>query len=63
MLHESDLSMSVTTDINKGDVIIADDNTANVQILANMLSTQGYKVRPVTRSVLVCLAPKRLCLI
>lgn len=33
--------------MDKGNILVVDDTLANVRLLANMLSEQGYKVRPV----------------
>lgn len=40
--------MNLTSDNNKGNILIVDDTIANLRLLVTLLRENGYKVRPVT---------------
>lgn len=44
--------------LSKGNILVVDDNPANLKLLMKMLSEQGYKVRPVPSSELALMAAK-----
>ena len=36
-----------TTDSSKGNILVVDDTPANLRLLVDILTVNGYKVRPV----------------
>jgi two-component system NtrC family sensor kinase len=48
------------SEINKGNILIVDDNPANLRLLIDILGRQGYEVRPVPNGKLALAAAKGL---
>jgi len=44
---QADAQGELTSGFSKGDILIVDDTPANLRLLSQMLSDQGYQVRPV----------------
>ena len=47
-----DKKMNAEKNMTKGDVLIVDDNLDNLSLLTEMLTKNGYKVRPASSGAL-----------